>query len=177
MNFKAVALVSYADEWENKVNEWLGRIAMAAMQEPDSHRIPMVTEPSYDGPLPQAHHLMHDGEGFRMVPVPKVTNAYYILHDEEKTMQAVAGYVRQVETEPYVCACMFEIHPDDVNKSAGQPRRKRLIQPSLECAQHSREGFLLGFVAYLKGSSVQEYTTSVQERDKRGGTPDEPKGP
>lgn len=65
--------------------------------------------------------------------------------------QLVAAYVKVIEmgtTTAAGCKCEWIIHPDDVDKPEGQ-RRIRKGEASLECPVHTKEGFLLGFFAWM----------------------------
>lgn len=63
----------------------------------------------------------------------------------------VAAYVKVIEsgeTATSGCKCEWIIHPDDVDKPEGK-RRIRQGEATLDCPVHTKEGFLLGFFAWV----------------------------
>lgn len=62
----------------------------------------------------------------------------------------VAAYVGMIEKERTnrLCKCEWIIHPDDVDKPEGK-RRVRKGEATLDCPVHTKEGFLLGFHAWV----------------------------
>src|SRR5258706_367586 len=86
--------------------------------------------------------------------------------------QLVADYVKLIElgeTTTAGCKCQWIVHPDDVDKPDGQ-RRIRKGDASLKCPVHTKEGFLLGFFAWLNAEPVPLHDLSLMHvRDTNTG--------
>lgn len=63
----------------------------------------------------------------------------------------IGRYVRAIEIgiSDELCKCDWIIHPDDLDKPKGK-RRKRRSTPHFDCPVHTREGFLFGFLEWMK---------------------------
>lgn len=72
----------------------------------------------------------------------------FVEMDEVDLLQAIGEYVRWVETAKTseTCKCDFEIMEEDKEKEV---KRMRLLEMSLTCPVHTKEGFLLGFTKRL----------------------------
>lgn len=59
-------------------------------------------------------------------------------------------YVGKLETEPTVenCLCMWMIHPDDIDKSFEEARKRRSNEHPM-CPCHTKEGLIGGFLKFL----------------------------
>jgi hypothetical protein len=88
-----------------------------------------------------------DMEAVRVQPA---TQAWYSI-PISGLPDLVAAYVKIIEsgeTATSGCKCQWIIHPDDVDKPEGK-RRIRQGEATLDCPVHTKEGFLLGFYAWM----------------------------
>jgi hypothetical protein len=72
----------------------------------------------------------------------------FVEMDEAELLQSIGEYVRWVETAKTsdTCKCDFEIMEEDKDQPV---KRMRLLEMSLTCPVHTKEGFLLGFTKRL----------------------------
>lgn len=63
----------------------------------------------------------------------------------------VGKYVSAIETgeSDDWCRCQWALHPDGVKGANGKVLKRR-IDTSFECPVHTKEGFLLGFLDWMK---------------------------
>ena len=64
---------------------------------------------------------------------------------------AIGQYITAIETgkSDDLCQCQWIIHPDDVDLPKGK-RRKARGTVSFLCPVHTREGFLVGFLDWMR---------------------------
>lgn len=79
----------------------------------------------------------------------------HIRMETDVMQECVTQYVKDIETQNTNkwCSCQWIIHPDDIDKPQNQ-RRIRHGEPDLNCAIHTKEGFLLGFFTWLAGNTT-----------------------
>jgi hypothetical protein len=104
---------------------------------PHGHLISIERADEYAGPV---HVVLPDwSKG-------DTTRGQLEILPSDELMQLVGNYVTWVETgrTSEVCKCEWEIHPEDIDKPEGDPKRRmRRGDTSLDCPAHTKEGYLL----------------------------------
>lgn len=65
--------------------------------------------------------------------------------------ELIVAYINSIETTKTTehCICEWRVHPADTNKPRGE-RRVARANHHPRCPAHTREGFLAGFMAYVR---------------------------
>lgn len=134
------ALETAREDVRGKANE-LRRLAQEAERE--TRVVAEIT--GVEGHHPQWRNFVKPEQGHLPEGTEFLSLAKNTLLDE------VNAYVSEVELGAVKCRCEWLIHPEDVDLSPDQQRKRRGMESEF-CATHSKRGLVLGLFEYLFGT-------------------------